>query len=169
MRLVAARTEAHSEMAGTSKPMLDGYRVLDFTQVLAGPTTARYLAELGADVIKVEIAPNGDISRGVPYLRDGRSGYYVQQNRGKKSLCLNLKSPAAAAIIRELIPKMDVVVENFAPGVIGRLGFAYDAVKALNPNIVMCSISTFGQTGPLATRPGYDFIGSADSGVMSMF
>jgi crotonobetainyl-CoA:carnitine CoA-transferase CaiB-like acyl-CoA transferase len=98
MRLLAARTEAHSEMAGTSKPMLDGYQVLDFTQVLAGPTTARYLAELGADVIKVEIAPNGDISRGVPYLRDGRSAYYVQQNRGKVSLCLDLRNPAGKAI-----------------------------------------------------------------------
>lgn len=148
--------------------MLEGYRVLDFTQVLAGPTTARYLAEMGADVVKVEFAPNGDISRGVPYLRDGRSGYYVQQNRGKKSLCLDLRKPAATAIIRELIPKMDVVVENFAPGVIGRLGFDYDAVRALNPRIVMCSISTFGQTGPLATRPGYDFIGCAYSGVLSM-
>ncbi len=111
-------------MAGTSKPMLNGYRVLDFTQVLAGPATARYLAELGADVIKVEIAPNGDIARSVPYLRDGRSAYYVQQNRGKKSLCLDLRNPAGKAIIKELIPKMDVMVENFAPGVIGRLGFA---------------------------------------------
>jgi CoA:oxalate CoA-transferase len=116
----------------------------------------------------VEIAPNGDISRGVPYLRDGRSAYYVQQNRGKKSLCLELKNPAAAAIIKELIPKVDVMVENFAPGVIGRLGFAYEAVSALNPKIIMCSISTFGQTGPLANRPGYDFIGCAYSGVLSM-
>jgi crotonobetainyl-CoA:carnitine CoA-transferase CaiB-like acyl-CoA transferase len=168
MRLLAARTEAHSEMEGTSKPMLDGYRVLDFTQVLAGPTTARYLAELGADVIKVEIAPNGDISRGVPYLRDGRSAYYVQQNRGKKSLCLDLKNPAGKAIIEELIPKMDVMVENFAPGVIGRLGFAYETVRTINPKIIMCSISTFGQSGPLANRPGYDFIGCAYSGVLSM-
>jgi CoA:oxalate CoA-transferase len=168
MRLLAARTEAHSEMAGTSKPMLEGYRVLDFTQVLAGPTTARYLAELGADVIKVEIAPNGDISHGVPYLRDGRSAYYVQQNRGKKSLCLDLKNPAGKAIIEELIPKMDVMVENFAPGVIGRLGFGYETARALNPKIIMCSISTFGQSGPLANRPGYDFIGCAYSGVLSM-
>jgi len=148
--------------------MLDGYRVLDFTQVLAGPTTARYLAELGADVIKVEIAPNGDIARGVPYLRDGRSAYYVQQNRGKKSLCLDLKNPAGKAIIKELIPKMDVIVENFAPGVIGRLGFAYETARAINPKIIMCSISTFGQSGPLANRPGYDFIGCAYSGVLSM-
>src|SRR6266849_3254169 len=98
MRLLAARTGAHNEMAETSKPMLGGYRVLDVTQVLAGPTTARYLAERGGDVIKVENAPNGDISHGVPYLRDGRSAYYVQQYRGKKSLCLDLKNPAGKAI-----------------------------------------------------------------------
>jgi CoA:oxalate CoA-transferase len=152
----------------TTKPMLEGYRVLDFTQVLAGPTTSRYMAELGAEVIKIEFAPTGDISRGVPYLQDGRSGYYVQQNRGKRSLCLDLKHPGAAAVIRELIPKVDIVVENFAPGVIGRLGFAYENVKALNPKIIMCSISTFGQSGPLAERPGYDFIGCAYSGVLSM-
>jgi crotonobetainyl-CoA:carnitine CoA-transferase CaiB-like acyl-CoA transferase len=152
----------------TAKPMLDGYKVLDFTQVLAGPTTARYMAEMGAEVVKVEIAPRGDISREVPFMRDGRSGYYVQQNRGKKSLCLNLKNPAGAAIVKELIPKFDVLVENFAPGVIGRLGFDYQVVKALNPKMIMCSISTFGQNGPLATRPGYDFIGCAYSGVLSM-
>ncbi|MGH7916065.1 MAG: CaiB/BaiF CoA transferase family protein [Candidatus Binataceae bacterium] len=156
-------------MAASSKRMLDGYRVLDFTQVLAGPTATRYLAEMGAEVIKVEFAPNGDISRAVPYIRDGRSAYYVQQNRGKKSLCLDLRKPAAAAIIRELAAKVDVVVENFAPGVIGRLGFDYPALKAINPTIIMCSISTFGQNGPLANRPGYDFIGCAYSGVLSMF
>jgi CoA:oxalate CoA-transferase len=155
-------------MAQTSKRMLEGYHVLDFTQVLAGPTTTRYMAEMGAEVVKVEFAPNGDISRGVPYLCDGRSAYYVQQNRGKKSLCLDLRNPAAATIIRELIPKVDVLVENYAPGVIGRLGFGYEAVKAINPKIIMCSISTFGQNGPLANRPGYDFIGCAYSGVLSM-
>jgi len=155
-------------MAQTTKRMLEGYRVLDFTQVLAGPTTTRYMAEMGAEVVKVEFAPSGDISRGVPYLRDGRSAYYVQQNRGKRSLCLDLRNPAAAAIIREMIPKVDVLVENYAPGVIGRLGFGYETVKALNPRIIMCSISTFGQEGPLANRPGYDFIGCAYSGVLSM-
>jgi crotonobetainyl-CoA:carnitine CoA-transferase CaiB-like acyl-CoA transferase len=155
-------------MAQTSKRMLEGYRVLDFTQVLAGPTTTRYLAEMGAEVVKVEFGPGGDISRGVPFVRDGRSAYYVQQNRGKRSLCLDLKNPAATVIIRELIPKADVLVENYAPGVMGRLGFGYEAVRALNPKIVMCSISTFGQDGPLANRPGYDFIGCAYSGVLSM-
>jgi CoA:oxalate CoA-transferase len=160
--------EAQTIMTQTSKRMLEGYRVLDFTQVLAGPTTTRYLAEMGAEVVKVEFAPTGDISRGVPYLRDGRSAYYVQQNRGKRSLCLDLKNPAAVEIIRELISKFDVLVENYAPGVIRRLGFGYEAVKALNPKIIMCSISTFGQSGPLANRPGYDFIGCAYSGVLSM-
>lgn len=155
-------------MAQTSKRMLEGYRVLDFTQVLAGPTATRYLAEMGAEVVKIEFGPGGDISRAVPYIRDGRSAYYVQQNRGKRSLCLDLKNPAAAAILRELIPKADVLVENYAPGVIGRLGFGYEAVRALNPKIIMCSISTFGQDGPLANRPGYDFIGCAYSGVLSM-
>jgi CoA:oxalate CoA-transferase len=155
-------------MAATSKQMLDGYLVLDFTQVLAGPTTTRYLAEMGAEVIKVEFAPTGDISRRVPFLRDGRSAYYVQQNRGKKSLCLDLKHPVASSIIRELIPRVDIIVENFAPGVIKRLGFAYEVVKELNPKVIMCSISTFGQNGPLAARPGYDFIGCAYSGVLSM-
>ena len=155
-------------MAQSSKRMLEGYHVLDFTQVLAGPTTTRYMAEMGAEVIKVEFAPNGDISRGVPYLRDGRSAYYVQQNRGKRGICLDLKHPSAKAIIGDLIKRVDIVVENFAPGVIGRLGFGYDTVRALNPKAVMCSISTFGQAGPLANRPGYDFIGCAYSGVLSM-
>src|SRR5580704_2160702 len=136
-------------MAQTSRRMLEGYRILDFTQVLAGPTTTRYLGEMGAEVIKVEFAPKGDISRSVPYLRDGRSAYYVQQNRGKKSICLDLRNPAAAAIIKELIQRVDVLVENFAPGVIGRLGFGFTEAKNLNPKIIMCSISTFGQNGPL--------------------
>ena len=149
-------------------PMLDGYKVLDFTQVLAGPTTTRYLAEMGAEVIKVEIAPNGDIARGVPFIRDGRSAYYIQQNRGKRSLCLDPKKPAGLALLKELVPKVDVLVQNFAPGVIERLGLGYDVVRALNPKIVMCSISSLGRTGPLANRPGYDYIGAAYSGVLDM-
>src|SRR5271167_3357286 len=153
-------------MAEAAKGMLEGYKVLDFTQVLAGPTTSRYMAEMGAEVIKVEIAPNGDISRGVPFMRDGRSAYYIQQNRGKKSLCLDPKKPAGLALLKELIPKVDVLVENYAPGVIARIGLDYATVSALNPKIVMCSISALGQTGLLSSRPGYDWIGSAYSGVL---
>ena len=155
-------------MAEASGLMLEGYKVLDFTQVLAGPTTSRYLAEMGAEVIKVELAPSGDISRGLPFLRDGRSAYYIQQNRGKKSLCLDPKKPAGLALLKELVRKVDVLVQNFAPGVIGRIGLDYATVSALNPKIVMCSISALGQTGPLANRPGYDYIGAAYSGVLDM-
>jgi crotonobetainyl-CoA:carnitine CoA-transferase CaiB-like acyl-CoA transferase len=148
--------------------MLDGYKVLDFTQALAGPTTTRYLGQMGAEVIKVEIAPNGDFSRAVPFMRDGRSAYYVQQNRGKKSLCLDPKKPAAVAILKGLASKVDVMVQNFAPGVIERMGLDYDTVRALNPRLVMCSISALGRTGRLATLPGYDYVGAAYSGVLDM-
>ena len=96
--------------------MLEGYKVLDFTQVLAGPTTTRYMAEMGAEVIKVELPPRGDISRGLPFLRDGRSAYYVQQNRGKKSICVDPKKPAGIALLKALVPKFDVLIQNYAPG-----------------------------------------------------
>lgn len=104
------------------KHVLDGYKVLDFTQVLAGPTATRMMAKMGAEVIKVELAPSGDPSRALPFLKDGRSAYYIQQNRGKKSLCIDVKNPAGLEIIKTLIPKMDVMIENYAPGVISRMG-----------------------------------------------
>jgi len=90
-----------------------------------------------------------------------RSAYYIQQNRGKKSLCLGVRKPEGHAIVEELIGKVDVVVENYAPGVIKRMGFDYDAVQALNPRIMVCSVSAFGQTGPLSAEPGYDYIAQA--------
>lgn len=148
--------------------ILDGYKVLDFTQYIAGPTATRMMAEMGAEIVKVEIAPAGDRTRELPYLRDGRSGYYVQQNVGKKSICVDIKNPAATQLLKELTAKVDVLVENFAPGVIARMGFDYATVKAINPKIVMCAISTFGQDGPLAHLPGYDFIAQAYSGITSM-
>jgi crotonobetainyl-CoA:carnitine CoA-transferase CaiB-like acyl-CoA transferase len=148
--------------------VLSGYRVLDFSQYIAGPTVTRMMAEMGAEVIKVEMAPNGDQTRGMPYLKDNRSGYFVQQNLGKKSLCIDIRKAAGLDIIKQLIPRMDVVVENFGPGTIKRLGLGYEVVKALNPKIVMCSVSTFGQDGPLATQPGWDFIGACYSGVLDM-
>jgi CoA:oxalate CoA-transferase len=152
----------------TAKHLLDGYRVLDFTQYLAGPTTTRFLAEMGAEVIKVEIAPVGDYGRFIPYVHDGRSAFYVQQNRGKKSFCIDVKAAQGLALIKELIPKVDVMVENFSPGVIRRLGLGYEVVSAINPRIVMCSVSTLGQGGPLADRPGFDMIGAAYAGVLDM-
>lgn len=150
------------------KHVLDGYKALDFTQFVAGPTVTKLMAEMGAEIIKVELAPDGDRSRGMPFLKNERSGYFVQQNRGKLSLCLDPRSEGGKTIIRELIAKVDVMVENFAPGVIGRMGFDYKTVRKINPKIIMCSVSTFGQDGPLANDPGYDFIGQAYAGVTSL-
>jgi len=145
--------------------LLSGYKVLDFTQVLAGPTTTRLMAEMGAEIIKVELMPNGEISRNLPFIKNGRSGYYIQQNRGKKSLCIDARHPKGQGIIKNLIKKVDVVVENFSPGTIARLGFGYDVVKTINPKVIMCSISALGQTGPLSSIPGYDYIGQAYAAV----
>ncbi|MBV8358625.1 MAG: CoA transferase [Deltaproteobacteria bacterium] len=155
-------------MAEGPRHVLDGYKVLDFTHIVAGPTCTLMLAEMGAEVIKVEFAPNGDAARGGPYVVNNRSGYFVQHNRGKKGLCIDLKHPEGSDIIRGLIPQVDVLVENYAPGVMGRLGFDYAAVSSLNPAIVMCSISAFGQRGPLANEPGFDYLGAAYSGIVSM-
>ena len=152
----------------TPKNILDGIRVLDFSQALAGPTTTRLMAEMGAEVIKVELAPNGEASRALPYLRNGRSGYYIQQNRGKKSIAIDRKDPRSIELVLKVLEKCDVLVENFAPGAIGRLGFGWDAVSKINPRLIMGSISAFGQTGPLASLPGYDYIGAAYAGVLSM-
>jgi len=148
--------------------ILSGFKVLDFTHVLAGPSATRLMAEMGADVIKVEFPPLGDISRFLPTIVNGRSAYYVQQNRGKKSICVNLKTDEGRALIHDLIKQVDVVIENFAPGVAARLGIGWDTVHALNPRVVMCSISAFGQQGPLSTLPGFDYIAQAYAGVTGM-
>ena len=150
------------------KHVLDGYKVLDLTQFLAGPAATRVMVEAGAEVIKIEW-PGGDPSRKFPYLgKDGRSAYYVQQNRGKRSVAVDLKAPEGIAIVKELAAQSDVLIENFAPGVMDRLGLGYEAIKAVNPKIVMCAISAFGQSGPLAHLPGFDNIGQAYSGITSM-
>ncbi len=153
---------------GTPVHMLDGYKVLDFTRAVAGPTASLMLAEMGAEVIKVEPAPDGDPTRGVPVMKDGRSGYFVQHNRGKKSICVDVRQPEGLAMIKDLLPHVDVLVENFSPGVMARLGLDYETVKAINPAIIMCSISAFGQSGPLSREPGYDTLGAAYAGIASM-
>ena len=151
-----------------SKHLLDGYKVLDFTHFVAGPTATRMMAQMGAEVVKVELAPHGDQARTVAFLRDQRSAYFIQQNRGKQGVCVDMRNPAGRALIKELVPRFDVMVENFAPGIIGGMGLDYDTVRSLNPGIVMCSISTFGQTGPLAKDTGFDFIGQAYAGITSL-
>src|SRR5262249_43078125 len=117
--------------------ILEGVRVLDFTQYLAGPTVTRLMAEMGAEIIKIETAPGGDPSRLLPVIKDGRSGYFVQQNRGKQSLCLDLRHDDAIRIIHELVAKVDVVVENFGPGVMEKRKLSYADLKKVNPKIIM--------------------------------
>ena len=148
--------------------ILDGYKVLDFTQFIAGPTVTRLLAEMGAEVIKVELAPGGDPLRTMYVIKDGRSSLFVQHNRGKMSLCLDAKSAAGREILADLARTADVIVENFTPGAIARLGLGYDAVREINPRIIMCSISGFGQSGPLADKPGFDTLGASYAGIIDM-
>jgi crotonobetainyl-CoA:carnitine CoA-transferase CaiB-like acyl-CoA transferase len=153
---------------GAPRHLLDGYKVLDFTHFIAGPTATRLMAGMGAEVVKVELAPKGDQARDIQFIRDRRSAYFIQQNRGKQSLCIDMKKPAAVELIKQLIPKFDVIVENFAPGIIGSMGLDYQTVSAINPRVIMCSISALGQTGPLALDPGFDFIGQAYAGITSL-
>jgi CoA:oxalate CoA-transferase len=146
--------------------MLEGYRVLDFTHFVAGPTCTRILGEMGADVIKVERSPEGDHVRVLGIVRDGMSSYYVQHNHSKRSLAVDLRKPRGRELLLSLIPKIDVVVENFAPGVIAEMGFGYEALKQINPRIIMCSVSVAGQTGPLSYKPGYDYLGASFAGII---
>src|SRR5271167_2336114 len=156
-----------------NKPrMLEGYRVLDFTQFVAGPTCTRLLGEMGAEVIKLELAPAGDRVRAgglkslAPEHKDSsHSTYYLQHNHSKLSLAIDLKKPGAREVVMAMLPSIDVVVENFAPHVIDRLGFSYEDIKKVNPKIIMCSISMAGQTGPLSNKAGYDYIGQAYAGI----
>ncbi|MGE0857915.1 MAG: CaiB/BaiF CoA transferase family protein [Gammaproteobacteria bacterium] len=148
--------------------MLSGIRVLDFTQYLAGPTVTRLMAEMGAEIIKVELAPGGDPSRLLPIAAEGRSGYFVQQNRGKRSLCLDLRQPEADAVVRELVAAADVVVENFGPGVMDKRRLGYAELKALKPDIIMASLSAFGRESPLSHKTGYDWAAQAFAGLMHM-
>jgi crotonobetainyl-CoA:carnitine CoA-transferase CaiB-like acyl-CoA transferase len=148
---------------------LNGILVIDLSRVLAGPYCTMELADMGATVVKVEIPGSGDDTRayGPPFL-NGESTYFMSVNRNKKSLTLNLKHTRGKEILRQLLEKGDVLVENFRPGTLDGLGFGYDAVHALNPKLIYCSISGFGQTGPYAQRPGYDLIAQAEGGVMSL-
>jgi CoA:oxalate CoA-transferase len=152
----------------SSRPLpLAGLRVLDLTQVLAGPFCTMMLGDLGADVIKVE-APEGDSVRGQGAGRNGLSWYFAQFNRNKRSIRLDLRKPEAKAILARLIEQSDVLVENFRPGVLQRMGFDDDRLKALRPSLVTCSVNGFGSTGPYKDRPAFDFIAQAMSGFMSV-
>ncbi len=146
---------------------LSGVRVLDLTRVLSGPFCTALLGDLGADVIKVE-APEGDSIRGQGAIKDGLSGYFAQFNRNKRSVRLDLRKPEGREILAKLIAQSDVLVENFRPGVLDRMGFTTARLKELRPSLVSCAINGFGSTGPYRDRPAFDFIAQALSGFMSV-
>lgn len=147
---------------------LAGVTVIEFCQALAGPYCGMLLSDLGARVIKVE-KPGGDDSRGMPpHFIEGTSVYFMSINRGKESLVVDLKQPAARKVMLDLVAKADIVIENNRPGVMDRLGLGFEDLKAVNPSITMCSISGFGKDGPYSNRPAYDMIVQAMSGGMSV-
>ena len=155
---------------------LSHLRVLDLSRVLAGPWCTQNLADLGADVIKVEKPGSGDDTRawGPPYLKDaggndtGESAYYLSCNRGKRSLALDIAHPEGRRVVRELARHCDVLVENFKVGGLAKYGLDWDSLRTLNPRLVYCSITGFGQDGPYAARAGYDFIVQGMGGLMSV-
>lgn len=155
---------------------LSHIRVLDMSRVLAGPWCGQCLADLGADVIKVERPGSGDESRtwGPPWVKDGQgrdttdSTYYTSANRNKRAITVDIGRPEGQALIRELITKVDVLIENFKVGDLQRYGLDYPQLSALNPGLVYCSVTGFGQDGPAARRPGYDFIFQGEGGLMSI-
>ncbi len=155
---------------------LSHIKVLDLSRVLAGPWAAQNLADLGAQVIKVERPGKGDDSRAFapPYLKDTKgqatkeSAYYCAANRGKKSITINLSSEQGQKLVRELAKDVDVIVENYKVGDLARYGLGYEDIKAINPGIIYCSVTGFGQTGPYKDRPGYDFMAQGMGGLMSV-
>ncbi|MEM0118505.1 MAG: CoA transferase [Conexivisphaerales archaeon] len=148
---------------------LSNVKVLDFSRALAGPFCTMMLSDMGADIIKVEPPPKGDEARlwGPPFV-NGESAYFLSINRGKKSIVVDLTKDQGKEIVKKLVQKSDVIVENFRPGTTSKLGIDYETVSKLNPKIVYCSISGFGQTGPYRGLPGYDIIAFALSGMMSI-
>jgi CoA:oxalate CoA-transferase len=149
-------------MTDMTRP-LDGLRILDFSTTIAGPHCSRLLADMGADVVKVE-SPEGDLMRSRPVQRDGFSTMFGQLNAGKKSIVLDLKKPEAVAAIKKLAATVDILVENYRPGVMKRLGLDYAELSKVNPRLIYCAISGYGQTGPGAGRPAYAPVIHASTG-----
>ena len=147
---------------------LEGIRVIDQTQIMAGPSCTMLLADMGADVIKVE-PPEGETTRGMdPKLPSGISAAFLAVNRNKRSVGIDLKQPRGIEVFKKLVATADVLVENYRPGVAKRLGVDYETLAAIDPRLIYCSISGFGQTGPYAQRGGYDLVAQGMSGIMSV-
>lgn len=151
-----------------TKGALEGIRILDLSRVLAGPFCTMMLADLGAEVIKIEIPGKGDDSRSFGPFVNGESGYYMNVNRNKAGVTLNLKKPEGRELFLKMVEKADIVVENYRPGVMEKLGLGYDVLKETNPKIIYGAVSGFGHYGPYTQRPGYDVIGQASCGLMSV-
>jgi len=148
---------------------LDGIKIIDFSKALAGPYCTMLLADMGAEVIKVEMPGSGDDSRGWgPPFIEGEAAYFLSVNRNKKSITLNLKDDKAKEIALKIIAKADIVLESNRPGVMTKLGLDYETVKKINPGIIYCSISGFGQTGPYSKRPGFDQVIQGYGGIMGL-
>ncbi len=150
----------------SNKGLLDGVMVLDLSRVLAGPYCGMLLADMGATVIKIEVPEKGDDARGNFPILNGESAYFMNLNRNKKGITLNLKSEKGKEIFKKLVAKSDIVIENYRPGVMERLGLGYDDLVMINPGIIYGSVSGFGHYGPYSQRAGYDIIGQAMSGLM---
>ncbi len=153
---------------GNTPQALEGVRVLDLTRVVAGPYGGSILGDFGADVIKIEVPGKGDDARGYGPYRNGESMYYANLNRNKRGITLNLKSDEGKEIFKELVKKSDVVLENYRPGVMDKLGLGYDVLKEINPRIIYAACSGFGSYGSYCMRPGYDIISQAMGGLMSV-
>ncbi|MFN8559317.1 MAG: CoA transferase [Dehalococcoidia bacterium] len=145
---------------------LTGIRALDFTRYQQGPFATALLADLGADVLKVEPRIDGELGRQSEMDQSGFSAYFESYNRGKRSMTLDIRRPEGKRIVEQIVPRVDVLVENFRPGVMDRYGLGYEALRLLNPRLVYAAASAFGPEGPLAARPGYDHIAQAVSGLM---
>ena len=147
---------------------LDGLRVIDLTRVVAGPYCTMMLGDMGAEVLKIEEPKHGDDSRGWAPFVEGTGSFFLALNRSKKSVALDLKTSEGADALRRLIDTADVLIENFRPGSLAGLGFDYATVSALNPRLIYCSISGYGQTGPASHLPGYDAVLQGEAGIMDM-
>ena len=147
---------------------LDGLRVIDLTRVVAGPFCTMMLGDMGAEVLKIEEPEHGDDSRAWAPLVEGSGSFFLALNRSKKSVAIDLKTPDGADALRQLVETADVLIENFRPGSLADLGFDYETMAALNPRLIYCSISGYGQTGPHAQLPGYDAVLQGEAGIMDM-
>ena len=148
--------------------LLKGVKVLDLTSFVAGPTSTQLMAYMGANVVKVEMPVCGDSGRGMMNMKIGHhSGNILQTNHGRKSIELDIQDSEGREVFKRLVKDYDIVLEGFRPGLMAKYGLDYENLKAVNPKLIYCSISTYGQTGPYSKRPGFDLIAQAESGIIN--